>query len=86
MYIIETLEEQAKVRIDVKNSNLEKTMFNNWNSIKGVLLNFGFKLTENIIWQVINGDLGIVANLVKDLQHAFFEQQNQKQKVTSVRL
>jgi hypothetical protein len=48
-------------------------MFNNWNNIKEVLLNFGFKLTENIIWQIINGDLGIVSHLLKDLQNAFYE-------------
>ena len=50
VFVIETLQSEAKVKIDVKNSNIEKTMFNNWNNIKGVLLNFGFKLTENIIW------------------------------------
>ena len=50
VFVIETLQSEAKVKIDVKNSNIEKTMFNNWNNIKGVLLNFGLKLTENIIW------------------------------------
>ena len=50
VFVIETLQSEAKVKSDVKNSNIEKTMFNNWNNIKGVLLNFGLKLTENIIW------------------------------------
>jgi hypothetical protein len=61
------LDPDAKINIDVKNSNLKRVMQINWKNNSIVLEKYGFKLTEPVINNITNGDLSVLNKLIKDI-------------------